>query len=133
MEFVVKQVKKEDFYQEYERLNSLHHFPTLNIDLLPEYAFVCFRDEIPIYCVWFWFTNSKLAVMSFVLSNKGVNYKKRLGGMKYLFIKVIEYAKKKKQKTIFFPNSNKEVSNILIELGFVEGDKGFGQYFYNIK
>lgn len=132
MSLIVKQVKKEDIYQEYERMNNLHHFPLINIDLLPEYAFVCYKDELPIYLVWFWFTNSKMAVVTFILSNKGVNYKKRIGGIKFLMNSVIDYAKKKKQKCIFFPTSNKAVSDILIEIGFNEGDIGFGQYFYKI-
>ncbi len=52
--------------------------------------------------------------------------------MQFLLTKVIEYAKKKKQKMIYFPTSNQEVANILLELGFIEGDKGFGQYFFKL-
>ena len=132
MPFIVKQVKKEDIYLEYERMNNLHHFPLINIELLPEYAFVCYRDEMPIYLIWFWFTNSKLVIISFILSNKGVNYKKRDGGIKFLLNSIINYAKKKKQKMIFFPNSNSEIAKILLEMDFVEGDKGFGQFFKTI-
>ena len=132
MSFIVKQVKKEDIYSDYERMSALHHFPAWNIDLLPEYAFVCYVDELPIYMVWFWFTNSKLSIVTFILSNKGMNYKKRIGGMQFLLTKVIEYAKKKKQKMMYFPTSNQEVANVLLELGFFEGDKGFGQFFYKL-
>ena len=132
MSFIVKQVKKEDIYSDYERMCALHHFGAWHIDLLPEYAFVCYKDELPVYMVWFWFTNSKLAIATFMLSNKGVNYKKRIGGMQFLLTKVIEYAKKKNQKMMYFPTSNQEIGNILLELGFIEGDKGFGQFFYKL-
>lgn len=132
MSFIVKQVKKEDIYSDYERMCVLHHFGAWNIDLLPEYAFVCYKDELPVYMVWFWFTNSKLSIVTFILSNKSVNYKKRIGGMQFLLTKVIEYAKKKKQKMIYFPTSNQEVANVLLEIGFFEGDKGFGQFFIRL-
>jgi hypothetical protein len=132
MKFQVKQVKKEEIYTDYARMCSLHHFTSWNIDLLPEYAFVCYADEIPIYLVWFWFTNSKMAIVTFILSNKGVNYKKRIGGMQFLITEVINYAKKKKQKMIYFPTSNQEVANKLIQLEFFEGDPRFGQYFYKL-
>lgn len=132
MSFVVKKIKKEDIYSDYKRMCDLHHFPAWNMHLLPEYAFVCYKDELPIYMVWFWFTNSKLAIVTFILSNKGVNYKKRIGGIEYLITKVVQYAAKKKQIMIYFPTSNKEIGNILLESGFFEGDKGFGQYFYKL-
>lgn len=132
MEFIVKQVKKEDIYSDYERMNNLHKFPLVHKDLLPEFAFVCYKDELPIYMIWFWFTNSKLAIITYILSNKGVNYKKRIGGMQFLINKIIDYAKKKKQRMIYFPTSNQEVANVLLEIGFFEGDKGFGQFFKQI-
>ena len=52
--------------------------------------------------------------------------------MQFLLTKVIEYAKKKKQKMMQFPTSNQEVANILLEFGFFEGDKGFGQFFIRL-
>jgi len=132
MDYKVKQVKKEDFYEEFNRWSDKHQFPTMHQDLLPEYCFVCYRDSDPIYAIWFWLTNSKMSVITFMMSNKSVSHKKRIGGKKALILGVIQYAKKKKQKMLFCPTSSKDVADVLLDIGFTEGDKNFGQYFYKL-
>lgn len=132
MAFEVKKHSKEEFYDTYCRWSLLHGFPIANIKMFPESAFVCYIDDLPIYAIWFWFTNSKICISTFLLSNKGVNYKKRIGGKKALIQEVINYAKRKKQFLIYFPTTSKEVIETLLELGFNPGDSDSSQYFLKL-
>ncbi len=33
---------------------------------LPEFAFVVYREETPLYAIWYWFTNSKASLITFI-------------------------------------------------------------------
>ena len=130
--FSVKKHSKEEFYETYCRWSLLHNFPLANKEMFPESVFVCYSDDLPIYAIWFWFTNSKICITTFMLSNKGVNYKKRIGGKLALMKEVINYAKKKKQFLIYCPTTSKDVIETLLELGFNQGDGDSSQYFLKL-
>jgi hypothetical protein len=132
MAFEVKKHSKEEFFDTYCRWSLLHKFPLANKEMFPETALVLYKDDLPIYAIWFWFTNSKICIATFMLSNKGVNYKKRIGGKKALMLEVINYAKKKKQLLIYCPTTSKEVIETLLEVGFNQGDSDSSQYFLKL-
>ena len=132
MAFEVRKHSKEEFYDDFCRWSNLHKFPLANKEMFPDTALVCYNNDLPIYAIWFWFTNSKICIPTFLLSNKGVNYKKRIGGKKALMLEVINYAKKKKQLLIYCPTTSKEVIETLLEVGFNQGDSDSSQYFLKL-
>jgi hypothetical protein len=49
------------------------------------FLYAC-TDEVPIYCIWLYRTDSKLAWLCLAAS-KNVNYKKKVGGMGFVRIR----------------------------------------------
>jgi hypothetical protein len=120
--FSVKKHSKEEFYEQFCKFLDLHQFPRINKDVLPENCFVCYRDDLPIYSFWVYYTDSKLMWIAFPASNKNVNYKKRIGGMEFLLEHIKEYAKRKGIITLFTTSGTESIIETLTKSGFEIGD-----------
>lgn len=131
--FIVKKHKKEEFYSIYCNWSESHGFPIMNKQVLPELCFVCYNDEIPIYAMWYWFTDSKISILGFMMSDKTANYKLKIGGKQALIKRIIEYAKSKKQLLLYCPTTSKSVIDVIKEFGFFQGDSDSSQYFLQLK
>jgi hypothetical protein len=132
MEFIVHKHSKEDFYPIFCKWLSGHSFPEINKDILPENVFVCYDDEVPIYCIWVYFTDSKLCWLAFPASNKNVNYKKKRGGLEFLLESVIKYCKRKKILTVITTSGTESIIEPLLKSGFTVGDEGVNHYLKKI-
>ena len=129
MKYLVKKQAKSDFYEIFERWSNLHKFPLMSKEILPENAFVCYNeDDDPIYSVWFYHTDSKLAWTAFPMSNKNIRYNKRERGLDFLFNYVNKYAKKKGYLSLITTSNTKEVISSLEKNGFLEADMNVNQY-----
>jgi len=130
MNFMVKKHSKLEFFDTFIKWCDEHKFPRANQELLPENVFVCYNeDDIAIYCIWFYFTDAKLAWLAFPCSNKKVAFKKRDFGFEYLINQVSEYAKKKGIKLLFTTSNTGSVVDVLLKTGYNEGDLNVTQYF----
>jgi len=132
MQYTVKKHSKDEFYPIYSKFLEKHGFPILDIRILGENIFVCYREDIPIYAMPFWFTDSKICVIAFVASNKNVNYKKKIGGMDFLISEIIKYAKRKNMMTIYSTTTTESVILSLKNNGFINGDLDSSQFFRTI-
>lgn len=133
MNFTVKKHSKSEFYDTFIKWCDEHKFPRANPELLPENIFVCYNEEEqPIYCIWFYFTDSKLAWLAFPVSNKKIAFKKRELGFAYLMNQVENYAKRKGIKLLFTTSGTDSVIDVLTKSGFEEGDKNVTQYFKTV-
>jgi len=128
MGFVVKKRSKAEFYDIFSGWLDLHHFPRINDLVLPEFCFVAYVDDLPIYSCWFYFTNSKLAWLAFPASNKNISFKKREGGLEFLFEHISRYAKKKGIITLFTTSGTDEIIKPLLKNGFEIGDVGVSHF-----
>ena len=128
MTFSVKRYDKSDFYETFSKWLLNHKFPLINDLVLPENVFVCSVDEVPCYCIWIYFTDSKLAWIAFPASNPNVSYKKRVNGLSYLINYVCDYAKKKKILSIITTSGTESVIESLIKNQFEIGDRNINHY-----
>ena len=128
MKFTVKQHSKEDFYETFSKWIAGHHFPPLDKRILPENVFVCYSDDIPVYCVWVYFTDSKLCWIAWPASNSNVISNRKKGGKRFLFEAVSKYCKKKKILLLLTTSSTETIIDSLLLSGFEEGDKGVNHY-----
>jgi hypothetical protein len=128
MSYKVIKHLKQDFYEDFCKLCDLHKFPRIHIDLLPEICFACYLDEVLIYSVWLYRTDSKLAWIAFPISNNKILHKKRKGGLDYLFNFVENYCKKKGIKMIFTTSSTEKIIETVINQGWQEGDANVNHY-----
>jgi hypothetical protein len=62
MEFIVHKHSKAEFYPIFCKWLEGHNFPEISDLILPENVFICYADEVPIYCIWLYRTDSKLAL-----------------------------------------------------------------------
>jgi N-acetylglutamate synthase-like GNAT family acetyltransferase len=122
MAFEVKKHSKEEFYEVFSKWLDLHNFNRINKEVLPENCFVVYKDDLPIYSFWVYFTDSKLMWIAFPASNKNVNYKKRIGGMEVLLEHIKQYAKRKGIITLFTTSSTESIIGSLTNCGFEIGD-----------
>ncbi len=129
MSFVVKKHSKEEFYKIFSKWLETQNFPSINKEVLPNNCFVCFVDEIPCYCIWVYYTDSKLAWIAFPASNKNVNYNKKKGGLEFLINYVCDYLKNKKVLTVFTTSSTDSVTKSLEKNYFEIGDSNVSHFF----
>jgi hypothetical protein len=129
MAFSVKRHSKSEFYETFEKWLFNHNFPIINEILLPENVFVAYNEDVPIYCMWFYFTDSKLAWLAFPCSNNKITYKKRDGGFRFLLNHIENYAKKKGIKMLFTTSDTESVIEVLTTSDFLPGDLKVNQYF----
>jgi hypothetical protein len=134
MEFTVKKHSKEDFFPVYNKWLESHSIPlnSISIEILPNNLFVCYAGDIPIYALPFWHTDSKIAIISVIVSNGKLSYKKKLGGKEFLLDYVKRYAKKKKYLSLFAPTKNDRFIESLLKVGFTQGDDDSSQYFIKL-
>jgi len=129
MELVVRKHSKEEFLPTYIKWMEEHKFPTNCASIMPENFFVCYADETPIYACPFWHTDSKIAIIAFIVSNKKANYRIKKGGLDSLIERVIKYAKAKNYLSIFSTTTTETIIKSFENNGFVSGDTGAFQYF----
>ena len=123
MAFTVKKHSKEEFYSTFNKWLETQKFPLINKEVLPENCFVCYIEEAPCYCIWVYFTDSKLAWIAFPASNKNVSFKTKNGGLDFLINYVCDYLKRKKMMTAFTTSANESVILALEKVGFDKGDE----------
>lgn len=129
MEFVVRKHNKSEFYETFCKWLDLHHFNRINELILPENVFVAYdKDDYPIYCIWIYFTDSKLAWVAFPASNKNIAYKKRQYGLDYLIKYVCNYAKKKGILTLITTSGTDSVIESLVKNEFEVGDTNISHF-----
>jgi hypothetical protein len=132
MDYVVRKHSKPSFYNTFCKWLVDHKFPVISDVILPENVFVCYVDEKPIYCIWLYFTDSKLCWIAFPASNKNIDYAYKKGGMDYLLETVLKYCKKKKILTVITTSNTKSIEDSLINSGFALGDEGVNHYLKTI-
>jgi hypothetical protein len=131
MELIVRKQSKQEFLPIYTKWLEQHQFPTNCASIMPENFFVCYSDKTPIYAIPFWHTDSKIAIIAFIVSNKKANYKFKKGGLDYLIQQVISYAKRKKYISLFSSTTNETIIKSFDNNGFVKGDSDC-QFFKTI-
>ena len=129
MKFTVRKHSKEEFYNTYKHFLEQHQFPVINSEILGQNIFVCYAEETPIYAMPLWFTDSKICVIAFVVSNKNINYKKKIGGLDFLIEQMCKYAKRKNLLSVYSTTTTQKVIDSLIKNGFVHGDLDSSQFF----
>lgn len=132
MELIVRKKSKQEFLPIYTKWLEQHQFPTNCASIMPENFFVCYSDETPIYACPFWHTDSKIAIIAFIASNKKANHKIKKGGLDYLIQQVLGYAKRKKYLSIFSPTTNENIIKSFYANNFIDGDKDGFQFFKTI-
>lgn len=131
MQYTVKKHSKDEFYETFLNWCDLHKFPKIPDITLPENVFVCYKEEVPIYAIWFYHTDSKMSHIAYPISNKKVSYNSRRGGLEFLINEVVKYARRKKIVCLFTTSGTEEVVGTLIKCGFVEADKNVTQFVVN--
>ena len=126
-EFNIKKVKTVDFQGTLLRWSKGHNFP-LNIGVLPETTFVYYVEDIPVYSVCFYNTDSYLAWLAWPLSNPFCDKLLKEGGLNRLFQYVSEYAKSLDYIFLFTTSSTIEIEDKLKEVSFIQGDTKVNHY-----
>lgn len=129
MEYIVRKHNKSEFYKIFVKWLETHKFPIITDLWLPENVFVCYIDEVPCYCIWFYHNDAKLAHIGWPASNKNISYRKKQGGFDFLLNYVENYAKRKGYVTLFTTSNTESVINVLDKSGYVIGDKNVNHYF----
>jgi hypothetical protein len=132
MEFIVHKHSKAEFYPIFCKWLEGHKFPIVSDLLLPQNVFICYSDGVPIYCIWLYFTDSKLAWLAYPASNKNVNYKKKIGGIDFLIESVLKYCKRKNILSVITTSNTQEIINPLLKSGFITLDTEVSHYLKKI-
>ena len=124
--------EKQEFYPTYVKWCEKHDFPPMVYECLPQNVFVCYRINEPVYCVWFWNTDSGICWIGYFVSNKDIEYSQRANGITLLLEEVKKYAKSENYVSIFITSGTESVIKELQKNGFLEADININQYYFNV-
>ena len=105
-----------------------NNFQVVSPSLLPQTTFVCYNDdEVPIYTMCFYHTDSNLAWIGWQLKNpdKSVD---RTGGLDYLFEAMEDFAKVNGYQVMFTTSNTPPVEEIMKNRQFNVGDRDVHHY-----
>ena len=124
MSFTLKIEKREEFYPIYVKWCKLHGFPEITSAWFPENAFVAYKNDIACHGIWFWNTDSALALVGYPISNKEADSEFKKGGLDFLYQEVEKYAKKEGYVSIctYSHNERPTVIESLKNNGYLVGD-----------
>ena len=128
----VVRLETKDFYDTMTIWWEAHSFPTIDIDVLPKYTFVCYVGGYPVYSCCLYETDSKLAWVAWQISNTSIPYHMKAGGLEYLFHEIGVYAKEKGFKVLFTTSGTPSVIEALESQCFSKGDENVKHYIKNI-
>lgn len=117
-----------DIYKKVCEWWKYHNFPILPLDFLPFEAFTISKDEIELYTVFLYVTDSSLCWLTFPVSNPTATFEEKHGAMEQLFKDVGEYAKSEGYKFMFTTSPLPRVQEALIASGFSLGDENVNHY-----
>lgn len=103
-------------------------FPIIPIENLPKMCAVCSYDNIPIYAVFIYRTDSSLCWLGFPCSDKNISYKLKKGGLEVLVKETIQYCKNIGCKLIVTTTNSNSFGNALENSGFHLGDTNTNHY-----
>lgn len=126
--FSVKKHSREEFYSLFLAWLDNHKFPRITDAWLPNNVFVCYVNDIPCYCIWFYHNDARLAHIGFPTSNKNVSYKLRQGGLQHLLEYVQNYAKRKNYVSLFTTSNTESVVDTLGKCGYIVADTNVDQF-----
>lgn len=121
--------KTENFYATARKWWTLHKFPFIHISFLPVNVFVVSKDDQDLYCCFFYHTDSALCWVAYPISNLDIPKEKRAGALEFLFNEMELYARKEGYYLMFTTSPLKAVSDVLLKIGYIEGDIAVNQYF----
>lgn len=124
----IKIHQQEEVYDILTNWMRGHNFPEIAIDMLSSKIFVCYNNEIPIYAISFYDTNSRLCWIGFPLSNPYVTKKGKEGGLDELLKYVEKYAIDGHYRLMFTTSSVSIIDDVLKNNGFILGDEKVNHY-----
>ena len=105
-----------------------HNFPPLSIDFLPEECFIISDNNLELYAMFFYHTNSNLCWIAFPVSNPLICKEDKKNGLELLTKGIIEYSKQCGYKYVFTTSPVKIIQETLLKEGFILGDENVNHY-----
>lgn len=124
----VKLVKTESFYPIMQQWWKGHNFSEVSPSMLPETTFVCFKDDVPIYSMCFYNTDSNLCWLGWQIANPDTTRRQRRGGLRYLFTEIEKYARYVGYHVMFTTSNTPSVEATMKERDFQTGDTNVNHY-----
>lgn len=126
--FSVRIEDNEEFYPIFRGWCEKREFPCIPIRQI-DTTFVCYKEEKPLYSIFFWRTNSTFCVVGFPFSDKDIPYKEKKGGLEFLIKEVSRVAKKSGYEIIWTTSDTPRVIESMLENGFNVADTKVDQYY----
>lgn len=107
-------------------------FPCPPRECLPKNGLIVCDEEGPLYAGFLFFTDSNIAWMEWIVSNKEASPERKRGALDYLVFLFSEMAKGAGVRYVFTSTVRTEFVNSLRRCGFDVGDKGVYQLIKNL-
>lgn len=121
--------KTEDFYPTMVDWWKGNNFEIVSPSLLPNNTFVAYNSEnIPVYSMCFYNTDSNLAWIGWQLKNPNTTKEQRGDSLTRLFEHIQIYAKDLGYQVLFTTSDTKPIVNIINRLGYKVGDEKVNHY-----
>lgn len=124
----VKRINTQELYPILQSWWDGHNFPHVSPSILPEYNFVCYNEDKPVYSISFYNTDSNLVWLGFPVSNPYVENTDRRGCFKHLIEGVEEYAKELNYQVLFTTSDHPYMDRILKDNKFNLSDNRVNHY-----
>jgi hypothetical protein len=109
-------------------------WPTIPPESLPPGGFVMFDETHPegVCAAWVYFTDSNLAWLEWVVSNKKADKMTRKQGLDELVKACVDYAKMRGAKAVFSSCKNESLKDRYKRLGALETDQGVSHFIWRL-
>lgn len=124
--------RTEDFYNTMVEWWKGHNFTPVPPSMLPEYTFVVYNEDVPVYSMCFYNTDSNLAWLGWQIRNPKVTKDESKGKLQELFKDIEEYSKSLNYQVLFTTSNTPSVERTMINSGFKRGDLNVNHYIKNI-
>lgn len=125
---IVKRHNTIDVYDKIVKWWEGNSFPPLSIKFLPESCFIVTDNDLELYAIFLYYTDSGLCWMGFPVVNPDTKKEERGEGLKILIEGVTEYAKQIGFNYVFTTSPLKKVQDCFTENGYVLGDENVNHY-----
>ena len=103
---------------------SAWDWPAVPLDILPPTGFIVSNKGADICAAWLYLTNSRLASIEWIISNRDTTREQRAGGIEYLFEHIAKRAKEAYYSHLITNLTHKGLSKRLTQIGYGEADTG---------
>ncbi len=123
---------KENFYKTIEQWWVDNDFPNIGFSAMPENIFIVSKDDVDLYAVPLYITDSSICIIGFPTGNKTADKEIKVGALDFIIEEIKKDIKEIGYDTILTASMNPKLMDLFVRCGFSVTDEGTTPYILNV-